>query len=70
MYALTDSEVKRMKKLLCLLILVCCLAMSLSVAYASPVTGDTSNMGLWITMVVVAVVLLVVLVIIGAKKKK
>jgi ABC-type transport system involved in cytochrome c biogenesis permease component len=70
MYALMNSEVKRMKKLLCLLTLVCCLAMSLSVAYASPVTGDTSNMGLWIAMVVVAVVLLVVLVIIGAKKKK
>lgn len=59
-----------MKKLLCLLTLVCCLAMSLSVACASPVTGDTSNMGLWIAMIVVAVVLLVVLVIIGAKKKK
>lgn len=70
MYALTDSEVKRMKKLLCLLALVCCLAMSLSVACASPLTGDTSHMGLWIAMVVVAVVLLVVLVIIGAKKKK
>ena len=44
MYALTDSEVKRMKKLLYLLTLVCCLAMSLSVACASPLTGDTSNM--------------------------
>lgn len=59
-----------MKKLLCLLTLVCCLATSLSVAYASPLTGDTSNMRLWIAMIVVAVVLLVVLVIIGAKKKK
>lgn len=59
-----------MKKLSCLLALLCCMMMSLSVAYASPLTGDTSNMGLWIAMVVVAVVLLVVLVIMGVKKKK
>ena len=59
-----------MKKLLCLLTLVCCLAMSLSVACASPLTGDTSNMGLWIAMVVVALVAVVVLLIVGAKNKK
>ena len=33
-----------MKKLSCLLALLCCMMMSLSVAYASPLTGDTSNM--------------------------
>ncbi len=59
-----------MKKLFCLLTLLCCMVMSVSVACASPLTGDTSNMGLWIAMVVVAVVLLVVLVIMGGKKKK
>ena len=59
-----------MKKLFCLLTLLCCMVMCLSVAYASPLTGDTSSMGLWIAMVVVAVVLLVVLVIMGGKKKK
>lgn len=57
-----------MKKLSCLLALLCCMMMSLSVAYASPLTGDTSNMGLWIAMVVVAVVLLVVLVIMGKRR--
>ncbi|MFQ9028779.1 MAG: LPXTG cell wall anchor domain-containing protein [Oscillospiraceae bacterium] len=36
----------------------------------APLTGDTSNMGLWIAMVVIAVVLLVVLVIMGKKKKR
>ena len=59
-----------MKKLFCLLTLLCCMVMSVSGACASPLTGDTSNMGLWIAMVVVAVVLLVVLVIMGGKKKK
>ena len=59
-----------MKKLIALLCAVCAAVMSLCVACASPLTGDTSNMGLWTAMVVVAVVLLVVLVIIGAKKKK
>ena len=59
-----------MKKLIALLCAVCAAVMSLCVACASPLTGDTSNMGLWIAMIVVAVVLLVVLVIIGAKKKK
>lgn len=57
-----------MKKLSCLLALLCCMMMSLSVAYASPLTGDTSNMGLWIAMVVIAVVLLVVLVIMGKRR--
>ena len=59
-----------MKKLIALLCAVCAAVMSLCVACASPLTGDTSNMGLWIAMVVVAVVLLVVLVIMGGKKKK
>ena len=59
-----------MKKLSCLLALLCCMMMSLSVAYASPLTGDTSNMGLWITLVVVAVIAGVVLLIVGKKKKK
>ena len=49
-----------MKKVLCLLCSAC----------ASPLTGDTSNMGLWIAMVVVAVIAVVVLLIVGAKKKK
>lgn len=59
-----------MKKLFCLLTLLCCMVMSLSVAYASPLTGDTSKMGLWIAMVVVAVIAMVVLLIVGKKKKK
>ena len=59
-----------MKKLFCLLTVMCCLVMSLSIAYASPLTGDTSHMGLWIAMVVVAVIAVVVLLIVGAKKKK
>ena len=33
-------------------------------------TGDTSNMGLWIAMVVVALIAVVVLLIVGRKKKK
>ena len=45
-------------------------ALCLCAAYASPLTGDTSNMGLWIAMVVVAVIAVVVLLIVGAKKKK
>ena len=44
--------------------------MSLCVACASPLTGDTSNMGLWITLVVVAVIAVVVLLIVGKKKEK
>ena len=44
--------------------------MSLCIACASPLTGDNSNMGLWIAMVVVAVIAVVVLLIVGAKKKK
>ena len=59
-----------MKKLFCLLTLLCCMVMSVSVACASPLTGDTSNMGLWITLVVVAVIAVVVLLIVGKKKKK
>lgn len=59
-----------MKKLFCLLTLLCCMVMSVSVACASPLTGDTSNMGLWIAMVVVAVIAVVILLIVGAKKKK
>lgn len=45
-----------MKKLIALLCAVCAAAMSLCVACASPLTGDTSNLGLWITLVVVAVI--------------
>ena len=59
-----------MKKLIALLCAVCAAAMSLCVACASPLTGDTSNMGLWITLVVVAVIAVVVLLIVGKKKKK
>ncbi len=59
-----------MKKVLCLLCAVCAAAMSLCVACASPLTGDTSNMGLWIAMVVVAVIAVVVLLIVGAKRRK
>ena len=55
-----------MKKLIALLCAVCAAAMSLCVACASPLTGDTSNMGL----VVVAVIAVVVLLIVGKKKKK
>ena len=57
-----------MKKLIALLCAVCAAAMSLCVACASPLTGDTSNMGLWITLV--AVIAVVVLLIVGKKKKK
>lgn len=64
------NEVKMMKKLFCLLTLICCAAMSLTAAWASPLTGDTSNMDLWIGMVVAAVVILVVMIVIGAKKRK
>ncbi len=59
-----------MKKLLSLLCAVCTAAMCLCIVCASPLTGDTSNMGLWIAMVVVAVIAVVVLLIVGAKKKK
>ena len=48
-----------MKKLFCLLTLICCAAMSLTAAWASPLTGDTSKMGLWIGMVVAAVCYLI-----------
>ncbi len=64
------NEVKRMKKLLGLVTTVCALVLCLCVAYASPMTGDTSNMGLWIAMVVVAVIAVVVLIIVGKKKNK
>ena len=59
-----------MKKLIALLCAVCAAVMSLCLACASPLTGDTSNMGLWIAMVVVALVAVVVLLIVGAKNKK
>lgn len=58
-----------MKKLIALLCAVCAAAMSLCVACASPLTGDTSNMGLWITLVVVAVIAVVVLLIVGKRRK-
>ena len=59
-----------MKKLLGLLSAGCAMALCLCAAYASPLTGDTSNMGLWIAMVVVALIAVVVLLIVGRKKKK
>ena len=59
-----------MKKLIALLCAVCAAAMSLCVACASPLTGDTSNMGLWITLVVVAVIAVVLLLMVGKKKNK
>lgn len=58
-----------MKKLIALLCAVCAAAMSLCVACASPLTGDTSNMGLWITLVVVAVIAVVVLLIVAKRRK-
>ena len=67
---ISENEVKMMKKLLGLLSAVCAMALCLCAAYASPLTGDTSNMGLWIAMVVVALVAVVVLLIVGAKNKK
>lgn len=39
-------------------------------AWASPLTGDTSNMGLWIAMMVIAAVVLVALVIMMIKRNK
>ena len=66
----TPKHIELMKKLIALLCAVCAAAMSLCVACASPLTGDTSNMGLWITLVVVAVIAVVVLLIVGKKKKK
>ena len=59
-----------MKKLLGLLSAVCAMMLCLCADYASPLTGDTSNMGLWIAMVVVALIAVVVLLIVGRKKKK
>ena len=59
-----------MKKLIALLCAVYAAAMSLCVAGASPLTGDTSNMDLWIAMVVVALIAVVVLLIVGRKKQK
>ena len=61
-----------MKKLISALL--CALLGTLTVVpawgFSSALTGDTSNMGLWIAMVVVAVIAVVVLLIVGAKKKK
>ena len=62
---ISENEVKMMKKLLGLLSAVCAMALCLCAAYASPLTGDTSNMGL-----VVALIAGVVLLIVGRKKKK
>jgi len=45
-----------------------CLACT-AVAWASPATGDSSHMGLWIAMVGVAVVAAVVVLILLKKKK-
>ncbi len=59
-----------MKKMMHLMALVCALALCLTVAFASPLTGDTSNMPLWIAMVVIALVAVVVLLILGNKNKK
>lgn len=67
---ISENEVKMMKKLLGLLSAVCAMALCLCATYASPLTGDTSNMGLWIAMVVVALIAVVVLLIVGRKKKK
>lgn len=59
-----------MKKLLCLLWAVCASALCLCTVWASPLTGDTSQMGLWIAMVVCALIAVVVLVILGIKNRK
>ena len=60
-----ERRADRMKR-----IFAAVLALCLCAAYASPLTGDTSNMGLWIAMVVVALIAVVVLLIVGRKKKK
>lgn len=41
-----------------------------AMTWASPLTGDTSNMGLWIAMMAIAAVVLVVLVIMMIKRNK
>lgn len=39
-------------------------------AWASPLTGDTSRMGLWIAMMAAAAVVLVVVVILAIRNRK
>ena len=51
-----------------LAVLMC--AVLTATAWASPLTGDTSNMGLWIAMMVIAAVVLVALVVIMIIRNK
>ena len=46
---ISENEVKMMKKLLGLLSAVCAMVLCLCAAYASPLTGDTSNICLLYT---------------------
>lgn len=48
-------------------LLICLLAMP--TAWASPVTGDNSHMGLWIAMVGAAILAAVVVLVLLRKKK-
>ena len=44
--------------------------LSVTCAWASPLTGDTSHMGLWIAMVGVAILAVVIILILLRKKSK
>ena len=48
--------------------LLICLSAT-SAAWASPMTGDSSHMGLWIAMVGVAILAVVIILILLRKKK-
>lgn len=60
----------RMKQLTAAVLTVLMCTVLTVAAWASPLTGDTSNMGLWIAMMVIAAVVLVALVIIMIKRNK
>lgn len=59
-----------MKRLTSVFLAVLMCMMLTVAAWASPLTGDTSNMGLWIAMMVIAAVVLVALVIMMIKRNK
>lgn len=58
-----------MKKLSVILSSLLLCLLSISCAWASPLTGDTSHMGLWIAMVGVAILAVIVILILLRKKK-
>ena len=59
-----------MKKLSVVMLAVLAVILSISSAFAaSPLTGDSSHMGLWIAMVGVAILAVIVILILLRKKK-